>query len=127
YQDTETYAERDAQGNMVTKTRTVTRTRWYPVSGEVQHFFDDVLVCGSKSVPDHLVSWLEPWPLPELEPFKPEFLAGMKTERYAVDLKEGLAVAKQLMEPTIDQLIRQDIGGGGQPGAAQTPPHTEGE
>ncbi len=111
YLDTETYTERDAQGNMVTKTRTVTRTRWYPVSGEVQHFFDDVLVCSSKSVPDHLITGMEPWGLGDLEPFKAEFLAGLKTERYAVDLKEGLVIAKEMMEPTIDQLIRQDIGG----------------
>jgi DNA-directed RNA polymerase subunit RPC12/RpoP len=111
YTTTETYTERDAQGNNVTKTRTVTRTRWYPVSGEVQHFFDDVLVCGSRSVPTHLVRGLEPWELHELEAFQDEFLAGMKTERYAVDLKEGLVEAKQLMQPTILELIRQDIGG----------------
>jgi predicted RNA-binding Zn-ribbon protein involved in translation (DUF1610 family) len=111
YQTTETYTERDAQGNVVTKTRTVTRTRWTPVSGEVQHFFDDVLVCGSKSVPRHLVAKLEPWPLGELEPFQSEFLAGLKTERYAVGLSEGLEIAKELMEPTIVSLIRQDIGG----------------
>ena len=111
YTETETYTERDAQGNDVTKTRTVTKTMWYPVSGEVQHFFDDVLVCGSKSVPGHLVRGMEPWKLEALEPFKAEFLAGMKTERYAVDLKQGLVVAKGIMEPTIDQLIRQDIGG----------------
>jgi hypothetical protein len=107
----ETYQERDSQGNLVTKTRTVTKIRWYPVSGEVQHFFDDVLVCGSKSVPDHLVHGMEPWRLEELEPFKAEFLAGLKTERYAVDLKEGLGIAKKMMEPVIDQLIRRDIGG----------------
>jgi DNA-directed RNA polymerase subunit RPC12/RpoP len=111
YTDTETYTERDAQGNTVTKTRTVIRTRWTPVSGEVQHFFDDVLVCGSKSVPYHLVRGMEPWELHELEPFQAEFLAGMKTERYAVDLKDGLVVAKQLMEPVITSLIRRDIGG----------------
>jgi DNA-directed RNA polymerase subunit RPC12/RpoP len=111
YQDTETYTERDAQGNMVTRTRTVTRTRWTSVSGEVQHFFDDVLVCGSKSVPTHLVRGLEPWRLGELEPFKAEFLAGLKTERYAIGLQEGLGIAKRLMEPTIIELIREDIGG----------------
>jgi hypothetical protein len=111
YQDRETYTERDAQGNSVTKTRTVTRTRWYSVSGEVQHFFDDVLVCGSKSVPPHLVSWMEPWNLPNLEPFRPEFLSGFKTERYAFGLKEGFDEARQLMEPEITTLIRRDIGG----------------
>jgi hypothetical protein len=111
YYEEESYTERDAQGNTVTKSRTVVKTRWYPVSGQVQHFFDDVLVCGSKSLPDHLVQSLEPWGLGDLEPFKAEFLAGLKTERYAVDLEEGLVIAKQIMEPTIDQLIRQDIGG----------------
>jgi DNA-directed RNA polymerase subunit RPC12/RpoP len=111
YQVEETYTERDAQGNTVTKTRMVTHTRWYNVSGEVQHFFDDVLVCGSKSVPPHLVQGLEPWKLGELEAFRPEFLSGFKTERYAVGLKEGFGEAKALMEPTIVHLIRQDIGG----------------
>jgi DNA-directed RNA polymerase subunit RPC12/RpoP len=111
YQETETYTDRDAQGNEVTKTRTVTKTRWYPVSGEVEHFFDDVLVCGSKSVPPHLVSSLEPWDLQKLEPFRADFLSGFKTERYAVGLREGFDEAKALMEPEITRLIRRDIGG----------------
>src|SRR5262249_43467246 len=34
-----------------------------------------------------------------------------KTERYAVGLKDGLGIAKKLMEPTIISLIHQDIGG----------------
>ena len=111
YQETETYQERDANGNVQTRTRTVTRTNWYSVSGEVQHFFDDVLVCGSKSVPPHLIDGLEPWDTGELEPFQDSFLAGLKAERYAVDLKQGLVVAKQIMQPTIHNLIRRDIGG----------------
>ncbi|WP_193376969.1 hypothetical protein [Frigoriglobus tundricola] len=111
YQETETYEEKDANGNMVTRTRTVTRTNWYHVSGEVRHFFDDVLVCGSRSVPPHLIEGLEPWDTGELEPFQDAFLAGLKTERYAVDLKAGLVVAKQLMQPTIHSLICRDIGG----------------
>ena len=111
YQETEYYTERDANGNTVQRSRTVTRTNWYPVSGEVQHFFDDVLVCGSKSVPPHLIEGLEPWNTAELEPFQDAFLAGLKTERYAVDLKAGLKIAKEVMQPTIHGLIRRDIGG----------------
>jgi hypothetical protein len=111
YQTTETYTERDANGNMVTRTRTVTKIRWYPVAGEVDHFFDDVLVCGSRSVPPHLVDRLEPWNTKELEPFQDSFLAGLKTERYAIDLQEGLGIAKQKMQPVIENLIRRDIGG----------------
>ncbi len=111
YQETEYYTERDAQGNTVQRSRTVTRTRWRPVSGEVQHFFDDLLVCGSKSMPTHLISTLEPWDLARLEPFRPDFLSGFKTERYAVGLKQGFDEAKQMMEPEIVRLIRRDIGG----------------
>jgi hypothetical protein len=107
YTTTETYT--DSQGR--TQTRIVVRTRWWPVSGEVQHFFDDVLVCGSKSVPPNLVRGMQPWNTSELEPFQDQFLAGLKTERYAVDLKEGLVIAKRLMEPAIMSLIREDIGG----------------
>ncbi|MFM8275290.1 MAG: hypothetical protein ACKODX_23560, partial [Gemmata sp.] len=87
YQETEYYTEKDANGNEVQRSRSVTKTNWYPVAGEVQHFFDDVLVCGTKSIPSHLLNGLEPWDTGELEPFQDSFLAGMKTERYAVDLK----------------------------------------
>lgn len=111
YQDTETYTERDAQGNSVTKTRTVTRTRWSSASGRVEHFFDDVLVCGTKSVPEHLVSYLAPWDLEKLETFNADFLSGFKTERYGVGLQDGFGEAKQIMEPEIVHLIHRDIGG----------------
>lgn len=111
YQETEYYTERDANGNTVQRSRTVTKTHWYHVSGEVQHFFDDLLVCGSKSVPPHLLRGLEPWDTAELEPFQDSFLAGLKTERYAVGLKAGLVIAKDMMQPIIMNLIRRDIGG----------------
>lgn len=106
---TETY--RDQQGNMQTRQVAVTRVAWTSVSGEVQHFFDDVLVCGSKSLPQSLIDSIEPWELAKLDGFQPAYLSGFKTERYAVGLKEGFQVAKSLIASTIDQLVRQDIGG----------------
>src|SRR4051812_44957850 len=111
YQDTETYTERDSDGNTVTKTRSVTRTRWTWVSGEVQHFFDDVLVCASKGMPDQLVATLEPWDLGALEGFRPEFLSGFKTERYAVGLEDGFGRAREIMDGPIRRLCCEDIGG----------------
>ena len=107
----ETYTERDSNGNNVTRTRSVTRTRWYTVSGEVEHFFDDVLICGSKSLPVKLVLGMEPWNTHELEPYQRDFLSGFRTERYVVGLSEGFGFAKQRMEPTIINNIRADIGG----------------
>ncbi|MCZ2341619.1 MAG: hypothetical protein LC104_07455 [Bacteroidales bacterium] len=107
YQDTEWYTDSDGKQ----KSRTVTRIHWTSVSGEVRHFFDDVLICGSRSVPSDLVVKLEPWELDKLDGYKPDYLSGFKTERYAVGLREGMEQAKARMAPTIDTLIRQDIGG----------------
>ncbi|CAN5315920.1 hypothetical protein BH11PLA2_BH11PLA2_00090 [soil metagenome] len=111
YTDHETVVVRNPDGSTSTQQRPVTRIAWSNVSGEIQHFFDDVLVCGSKSLPPELIDSLEPWDLPKLEPFQSSFLSGFKTERYGVGLQDGLKVAKQLIEPVIVQLINRDIGG----------------
>jgi hypothetical protein len=107
----EQYTDTDAQGNRVTRTRSVTYTNWYPVSGEVRHFFDDVLICASKSLPAPLIANCGEWPVGTLEPFRPEYLSGFRTERYAVGLKEGFQNAKRIMENEITMLVRRDIGG----------------
>jgi hypothetical protein len=107
YWETESYT--DSQGKR--QTRQVRRTRWRYVSGEVDNFFDDVLVCASKSVPGNLVTALEPWDLGRLEGFRPEYLSGFKTERYVVTLPEGFVVARQIMDAQIRELCRRDIGG----------------
>lgn len=110
YQETEWYTAIVA-GKSERRSRTVTKTHWTWVSGEVDHFFDDVLVCSSTSLPADLVDGLGHWRLDEVEPFQPAYLSGFTTERYAIGLKEGLVAAKELMQPTIDSLIREDIGG----------------
>jgi hypothetical protein len=111
YTETETYTATNSQGQSETRTRLVTRTVWSPVSGRVDHFFDDVLVCASKSLPEHLVDSLSPWDLKALAGFKLDYLAGFKTERYGVALGDGFNKARVIMDNTIRQLCCQDIGG----------------
>ncbi|MFO0809625.1 MAG: zinc ribbon domain-containing protein [Gemmataceae bacterium] len=111
YPVTQTVVETDADGNQHTRTITVIQTAWTWVQGEVQHFFDDVLICGSKSMPTDMVVELVPWDMQELETFQASFLSGFKTERYAVALEDGFEQAKREMDSTIVQLVRQDIGG----------------
>ncbi|GAA1624900.1 hypothetical protein [Actinoplanes couchii] len=106
YWVTETYQE-----NGETKSRQVRKTRWYSASGTVSRFFDDVLIVGTGRVmPDHLHK-LEPWPLPEAQPYRPEFLAGHETLRYEVEPETGLEHAKARMAPVIERDCRDDIGG----------------
>ena len=107
YWEDESYT--DAEGKR--QTRQVRKTRWYSVSGEVRHFFDDVLVRASETFPAPLMDRLPPWHLKDLEPFRDEFLSGHVTERYAVSLAEGFRTAKGVMEDEITGLICRDIGG----------------
>jgi ribosomal protein S27E len=111
YWETETYTERDAQGNMVTRTRQVQKTRWYPASGVVERWFDDILVAAARSVPLNRLAALEPWDLTRLERYQAAYLSGYKAQRYELDLKGGFEEAKTIMEPVIEDDVRGDIGG----------------
>jgi DNA-directed RNA polymerase subunit RPC12/RpoP len=117
YTDSESYTETDAEGQMVTrsrpvtKTRQVTKTRWTSVSGEVDHFFDDVLIYASRSLPEGLVDGVDSWDLDQLEDFKAEYLSGFQTERYTIGLRDGFEKARAIMEGEIRNLCCRDIGG----------------
>lgn len=111
YYETEYYTETDANGVQTTQSRQVQRTRWYPAAGIVQRWFDDVLIPGSKSLPESCLKELEPWDLPELKTYDPAYLAGYKAQRYQVALPEGFEEAKATMAPLIEMDVRYQIGG----------------
>ncbi len=111
YWETETYQGRDEQGRNVAKTRQIRKTLWHPASGQVERWFDDVLIPATLSIPSARIKSLEPWDLNELKPYQPAYLSGFKAQRYQIDPKEGFENAKQLMALLITEDIRQDIGG----------------
>ena len=89
----------------------VPKVRWTPKSGKVARFFDDVLVLASRSLPKSYTDALEPWDLPALEPYQPEYLAGFRAEAYTVELQEGYTEARAHMARVIERDVRFDIGG----------------
>lgn len=107
YYRTETYT--DSDGN--TQTREVMETMWYPAAGVVFDQFDDLLVPASNSVPEQHARRMQNWDLPDLVGYQEAYLSGYKTERYRKGLEEGFEDAKQMMQGTIDNSIRWDIGG----------------
>ncbi len=111
YWETETYMDRDERGNSVTRTRQVRRTRWYPASGSVTRWFDDLLIPATRSLSSERLHTLQPWDLPDLEPYQPAYLAGYRAQRYQVELRDGFEAAKSAMKPVIENDVRQDIGG----------------
>ena len=110
YWVTETYTTQQ-NGKTVTQTRQVRKTRWYPASGRVSRFFDDVLVNGTTQLAPERVERLQPWPLQAARPYAHEYLAGHEALRYDVEPEQGLENAKQIMAGTIEGDCRRDIGG----------------
>ncbi len=111
YYETESYTTTNAQGKTETRTRRVQRTRWYPASGTVSRWFDDLLIPATKSLPPARLAALEPWDFSELKRYEPAYLAGYKAQRYQVELAEGFERAKELAAPVIESDVRRDIGG----------------
>lgn len=87
------------------------RTRWWPVSGSFQRFFDDVMVCAANGVPRELLLALEPWPMARCLPFNQQVIAGFLAQTYAVPLDHGFREAKTRIESAIQADVRSRIGG----------------
>lgn len=111
YYETEYYDEQDEDGNTTRRSRTITRTRWYPAGGQVVNGFDDVLVPAGRSLPPEVVSTLEPWDLKNLVPYADEYMSGFQAEAYQLDLGDGFEQAKSLMEGAVRRSVERDIGG----------------
>ncbi|NBC18610.1 MAG: hypothetical protein GVY18_15005 [Bacteroidetes bacterium] len=94
-----------------TRTRRVRKTRWYSERGTLEHFFDDVVIPASNSLPRSYTQKLEPWDLDNLEPYTEAYLSGFRSERYSVGLEQGWSYAQDLIDAEIDQRIRRQIGG----------------
>src|SRR6185436_6511774 len=105
YYVTETYYTTDSNGKQVQQTRQVQHTHWYPASGSVSRWFDDVLVAASVSLALNRLEALEPWDLAELRPYDPAFLSGFKAQRYQVDLAKGFDRVRQVCAG----MIRGDV------------------
>jgi len=91
--------------------RTETRIRWRSVSGALQRFFDDVLVCAVRNLPDKLTIGLEPWPLEKLGGYQAEMLSGYQSRVYEIDLPEAFSKGKERIDEEIREDVRSDIGG----------------
>jgi DNA-directed RNA polymerase subunit RPC12/RpoP len=105
------YVSRTVTRNGKRVTEQVAKVRWRSASGRVARFFDDVLVLASTSLPKRYTDALEPWDLPALEPYQPQYLAGFRAEAYTVELADGYTQARQHMARVIERDVRFDIGG----------------
>jgi ribosomal protein S27E len=107
YYTTESYT--DSKGHR--RTRQVRHVRWYPTSGQLDHFFDDVLVPGTVGVRMDLLSKVEPFPTKELKPYDPAFVRGWTVERYQIDLRKAAELNRGRMDQEMRTLCGQQVPG----------------
>lgn len=110
YYETQTYTTTE-NGQSVTRTRQVRRTRWWPATGRVSRAFRDVLATAASSPSRQDLRELGPWPVEQATPYRTEYLAGFEVPRYDLDPAVGWTDAAQQMAQVIEQDCRRDIGG----------------
>jgi LSD1 subclass zinc finger protein len=84
---------------------------WTPVSGQVSHFHDDVMVLASRSLPDSVSGALRRWNTQALVPYKAEYLSGFHAEAYRIGLAESFPRARAMIDAKVRELVYHDIGG----------------
>jgi Zn finger protein HypA/HybF involved in hydrogenase expression len=91
---TETYTTME-NGKLVTKTRQVRETEWWPLSGNHHRYYSGYLVSGSKGLPQSYAERIMPFNLPALKRYEPYFLAGWLSEQYSVPREKALEICQQ--------------------------------
>ncbi len=94
--------------------RTETYTEWYHASGRVWNEFDDVTILANTGFTEKYVNKLDPWPAHQIQPYHSDYIAGHLCRTYDRDIQQCFVDARRIMDQTIDQSIRHDIGGSDQ-------------
>lgn len=87
------------------------RVRWSSVRGRINNFYDDVLIAGSRTLDESILSKLGGWDTHNVIKINDSFLAGFITEKYQIDLKDGFVSARAVIESSERTNVRYDIGG----------------
>ena len=83
---------------------------WYHTHGRIKHFFDDVLIKGSKNLKASLLKGIEPYDIKkDLASYSPEYLSGYSAECYSVSVDEAHKEACRIMENELESLARDDV------------------
>ena len=95
----------DEEGN----TQVRIETKWYPTSGFVKSFFDDVLVRASDRLSERLLQSIEPYNTLNTASYSPDYMSGYCAEVYTVDLQSAHVDAMDIMERRLIRLAESDV------------------
>lgn len=87
-----------------------TEVDWYPTSGMVSKFFDDVQAKGSKNMKASLLKGIEPYDTKnQLKSYAPEYLSGYSAECYSISLEDAHTEARKTMERELHHMAESDV------------------
>lgn len=90
------------------ETHTKIETDWYPTSGHVHNFFDDVLVKASDKLKSNLLDSMV-YNTQNISSFSPNYMSGYCAEIYTLDLKDAHKDARDKMQITMRNLCESDV------------------
>ena len=82
---------------------------WYPVSGHVSNFFDDIQVTASRRYQKGFFRGIQPFNFNELVSYAPEYTSGYLSENYSIDLEEGHREAVSIMNSELSSMSSSDV------------------
>ena len=124
WQRTETYTAYE-DGKAVTKTRTVTETEWFPLSGTHKREWKNHLVSASKGLPEVEANELEPYDLGRAKPYSPALTAGIMAEHPTIAHRQAEDVARNELHGLEKRVIASKILPGDKYQALQTTTHVD--
>jgi hypothetical protein len=89
----------------------VRHVRWYPAAGQLDHAFDDQLICASTGVHGGLLRKIEPFPTTELVSYDAGYVAGWTVERYQIDLIAAAEESRRRMDDHLRSLCAGQVPG----------------
>lgn len=84
-------------------------TNWYPTSGHIDYFFDDVLVRASNKLNENLLGWIEPYNTKAVASYSPDYMSGFCAEVYTIDLEDAHNDAMDKMSRNIQYMAERDV------------------
>jgi ribosomal protein S27E len=100
---------RDSEGK--SRSRQVRKIRWQNSSGALDHFFDDLLVPGTKGVEPELLGKVEPFPTDQLVAYDPGFVSGWLVEQYQIDLIAAAQHSQNRMDENLKKMCAGQVPG----------------
>lgn len=87
-----------------------TVTDWYPTNGEVENFFDDVVIRASKALDSSKVKGIEPFNTTKsLKSYSSKYISGYLAESYTIPMTDAKKTANGIMEEKMRSLAREDV------------------